>query len=243
MFRISNIRTFEFKLFDMPGILYIVATPIGNLQDITFRAIDALKSADLVLCEDTRVAKVLLDHFGIGKPLLSYHQHSDLEKTLEILEMLAGGKTLALVSDAGTPGISDPGNRLVDEVVKKFGDDVKVVPIPGANAAIAALSVSGFPTDKFIFTGFPPVKNKRKKYFEDLVANEFTAVFYESNFRIIKTLSEIDGLNPDKSRRAVVCRELTKTFESIYRGTVAEVIEMIKKDPLKGEFVAVLEGK
>jgi 16S rRNA (cytidine1402-2'-O)-methyltransferase len=227
----------------MPGILYIVATPIGNLADITSRAIEALKSADLILCEDTRVTKVLLDNYGIAKPLLSYHQHSDAEKTGEILKLLEDGKILALVSDAGTPGISDPGNQLVESAAKKFGDGVKIIPVPGANAAIAALSVSGFPTDKFIFLGFPPAKNKRKKYFEDLLASEFTAVFYESNFRILKTLAEIDDLNPDKSRRIAVCRELTKAFESIYRGTIAEVIAKIKKDPLKGEFVAVLEGK
>jgi 16S rRNA (cytidine1402-2'-O)-methyltransferase len=227
----------------MVGILYIVATPIGNLQDMTLRAVDALKSADLVLCEDTRVTQRLLEYFEIGTPMQSYHQHSDLQKTDYILDLLGEGKTLALVSDAGTPGISDPGNQLVEAAIKKFGDDIKIIPIPGANAAIAALSVSGFPTDKFIFLGFPPAKNKRKKYFDDLLANEFTAVFYESNFRILKTLAEIDALNPDKTRRIVVCRELTKTFESIYRGTIAEAIAKIKKDPLKGEFVAVFEGK
>jgi conserved hypothetical protein TIGR00096 len=227
----------------MTGILYIAATPIGNLGDITVRAVEALKSADLILCEDTRVTKVLLDNYEIAKPMLSYHQHSDAEKTGEILKLLKDGKNLALVSDAGTPGISDPGNRLVEAAVEEFGDSVKIIPVPGANAAIAALSVSGFATDKFMFAGFPPAKNKRKKYFEDLLANEFTAVFYESNFRILKTLSEIDELNPDKTRRIVVCRELTKTFETIYRGTIAEVIAKIKKDPLKGEFVAVLEGR
>jgi len=226
----------------MIGTLYIVATPIGNLQDITFRAVEALKSADLILCEDTRVTKKLLEHFAINKPLQSYHQHSDLEKVDCILSLLEEGKALALVSDAGTPGISDPGNKLIDAVVKKFGADVKIIPIPGANAAISALSVSGFATDKFIFLGFPPVKNKRRKYFEDLLANEYTAVFYESNFRILKTLGEIDELNVNKSRHIVVCRELTKTFESIYRGTIPEVIDKIKKDPLKGEFVAIIEG-
>lgn len=230
----------------MAGTLYIVATPIGNLQDITLRAIEALKGADLILCEDTRVTKNLLDHFGIAKPLLSYHQHSDSEKTIEIMKLLGEGRALALVSDAGTPGISDPGNQLVEAAVKEFGDSVKIIPIPGASAAIAALSVSGFPTDKFVFFGFPPVKNKRRKYFEDLSACRFTAVFYESNFRILKTLNELDLLNELNKlippRRIVVCRELTKTFESIYRGTIGEVIEKIKKDPLKGEFVAVLEG-
>ena len=227
----------------MAGCLYIVATPIGNLQDITLRAVEVMKSADLILCEDTRVTKNLLDHFDIAKSTLSYHQHSDSEKTAEILKLLGEGKVLALVSAAGTPGISDPGNQLVEAVIKEFGDNVKIIPIPGASAAIAALSVSGFPTDKFIFTGFPPVKNKRRKYFEDLLANEFTAVFYESNFRILKTLTEIDELNPDKSRRIVVCRELTKTFETIYRGTISEVAAKIKKDPLKGEFAVALEGK
>ena len=227
----------------MLGILYIIATPIGNLRDITLRAIEVLKDVDSILCEDTRVTKVLLDHFGITKPLLSYHQHSDLEKTAEILKLLAEGKTLALVSDAGTPGISDPGNQLVETAVKEFGGSIKIIPVPGANAAIAALSVSGFATDKFIFTGFPPAKNKRKKYFQDLLANSFTSEYYESNFRILKTLAEIDELNLDKSRQIAVCRELTKTFETIYRGTIAEVIEKIKKDPLKGEFAAVLEGK
>jgi len=226
----------------MAGILYIVATPIGNLGDITLRAIEALKGADLILCEDTRVAQKLLARFEIAKPLQSYHQHSNLQKTEYILEQLSNGKNIALVSDAGTPGISDPGNQLVEAVVAAMGDDAKIMPIPGANAAIAALSVSGFATDKFVFLGFPPVKNKRKKYFQDLLASGHTAVFYESNFRILKTLAEIDELNQDKTRRAVVCRELTKTFESVYRGTVAEVIEKIKKDPLKGEFVGVLDG-
>jgi 16S rRNA (cytidine1402-2'-O)-methyltransferase len=226
------------------GILYIVATPIGNLGDITARAVEALKGANLVLCEDTRVAKKLLEHFGVGAPMQSYHQHSDLQKTDYILGLLGEGKTLALVSDAGTPGISDPGNRLVEAVVKNFGDTVKIIPVPGANAAITALSVSGFPTDKFVFLGFPPAKNKRKRYFEELLASGYAAVFYESNFRILKTLNELNELNLlNAVRRIVVCRELTKTFESIYRGTVSEVIEKIKKDPLKGEFVAVLEGK
>ena len=227
----------------MVGTLYIVATPIGNLDDITARAIKTLESADLILCEDTRVAQKMLARFGIQKPLESYHQHSTLQKTGYILDLLEEGKNLALVSDAGTPGISDPGNRLVEAAVKEFGDSVKIVPVPGANAAMAALSVSGFATDKFMFAGFPPAKNKRKKYFQDLLSCGYTAVFYESNFRILKTLSEIDELDHDKTRRVVVCRELTKTFETIYRGTIPEVVAKIKKDPLKGEFVAVLESK
>jgi 16S rRNA (cytidine1402-2'-O)-methyltransferase len=226
----------------MDGNLYIVATPIGNLNDITFRAVETLKNADLILCEDTRVAQKLLGRFEIQKPLQSYHQHSDLQKTGYIIGLLRDGKNIALVSDAGTPGISDPGNQLVEAVTAALGEGAKIIPIPGANAAIAALSVSGFPTDKFIFLGFPPVKNKRQKYFQDLLAQECTAVFYESNFRILKTLAEIDALNPERNRPVVVCRELTKTFETIYRGTIFEVIEKIKKDPQKGEFVVVFEG-
>ncbi len=225
----------------MPGILYIVATPIGNLNDITYRAIEALKSADLILCEDTRVAQKLLARFEIKKPLQSYHQHSALQKTEHIIGFLREGKTISLVSDAGTPGISDPGNQLVAAAALEEG--VKIIPVPGANAAIAALSVSGFATDRFVFLGFPPAKNKRKKYFEEVLSCDKAAVFYESNFRILKTLSELDELNPDKSRQIVVCRELTKTFETIYRGTIAQVLVKIEKDPLKGEFVAVLEGK
>jgi 16S rRNA (cytidine1402-2'-O)-methyltransferase len=227
----------------MPGIFYIVATPIGNLQDITLRAIEALKGADLILCEDTRVTAKLLEHFNINKPLLSYHQHSNLQKTNHILGLLGEGKILALVSDAGTPGISDPGNKLVEAVVKKFGDGVKITPIPGSNAAVAALSIAGFSADRFVFLGFPPTKKKRKKYFEELLSHEYTTVFYESNFRILKTLDEINELNSDKKRRIVVCRELTKTFETICRGIIPEVIEKIKKSPLKGEFVVVLESK
>jgi len=227
----------------MAGILCIVATPIGNLQDITFRALEALKGADLILCEDTRVTKRLLDHYQIAKPTRSYHQHSGAEKIGAVIELLREGKTLALVSDAGTPGISDPGNFLIQEIIKVLGDEVKIIPIPGPSAAIVALSISGFATDRFVFLGFPPAKNKRQKYFQELLASGYTAVFYESNFRILKTLAEIDELNPDKSRRVVVCRELTKTFESIYRGSILEVIEKIKKDPLKGEFVVVLDHK
>jgi len=226
----------------MPGVLHITATPIGNLGDITLRAVEILKAADLILCEDTRVAKKLLARFDIQTPLESYHQHSTLRKTEHIINRLRQGENIALVSDAGTPGISDPGNRLVQAVVKEFGDEIKIVPIPGANAAIAALSVSGFATDRFVFLGFPPAKNKRQKYFQDLLDCEFAAVVYESNFRVLKTLAEIDKLNPNKSRQIVVCRELTKTFETIYRGTIAQVLEKVKKDPLKGEYVVVLEG-
>jgi len=224
----------------MPAILYIIATPIGNFGDITFRALEALKSVDLILSEDTRVARKLLNHFGVQKPLQSYHQHSGASKTEHIINLLHEGKIIALISDAGTPGISDPGAQIVASAA--LGKNVKIIPIPGPSAVIAALSVCGFPSDKFIFLGFPPAKNKRKKYFQELLSYPYTAVFYESGFRILKTLSEINQLNDNKLRQIVVCRELTKIFETIYRGTVSEVIEQIKKDTQKGEFTTVIEG-
>ena len=227
----------------IPGNLYIIATPIGNLGDITFRAIETLKSVDLVLCEDTRVAKRLLDHFKIERTTESYHQHSSLKKTGHIADLLREGKNLALISDAGTPGISDPGNKLIESLISIFGNDLKVVPVPGPSAVAAALSICGFPSDRFVFVGFPPAKNKRKKFFEGAMAYPFTTVFYESTHRIIRTLEEIGSFEPDKLRRVVVCRELTKQFETIYRGTVAEAANILKKGIIKGEFVFVIEGR
>jgi 16S rRNA (cytidine1402-2'-O)-methyltransferase len=223
------------------GDFYIVATPIGNLSDITFRAIDVLKSVDLILCEDTRKTKILLDRYQIKVPTSSYHQHSKLKKIDYILNLLEQKKNIALVSDAGTPGVSDPGNFLVKEIFLKFGKEVKVIPIPGASAAISALSISGFATDKFIFLGFAPVKNKRKKFFEEIVSSKYPVVFYESPYRIIKTLSELREMNGDLS--IIVCREMTKKFETIYRGKVGDVIEQLKGDKILGEFVVIAEEK
>lgn len=227
----------------MPGNLYIVATPIGNLADMTFRAVETLKSVDLVLCEDTRVAKKLLDHFAIEKTTESYHQHSTLKKTGHIADLLREGKNLALVSDAGTPGISDPGNQLIESLIQVFGTEIKIIPIPGPSAVAAALSICGFGSDRFIFAGFPPAKNKRKKFFEEALAYSFTTVFFESTYRIIRTLEDIEALEPDKSRRIAICRELTKQFETIYRGTVGEALNNLKKGITKGEFVIVIEGR
>jgi len=233
------------------AILYIVATPIGNLQDISQRAIEALKGVDLILCEDTRVAKRLLDHYEIKTPTISYHQHSKIEKEDYIIGLLGEGKNLALISDAGTPGISDPGSKLVEKVIEsqpKAGRplaEVKVVPIPGASAVAAAASVSGFPMDKFIFMGFPPVKKKREKFFEEVIDSKYPVIFYESTYRIIKTLNELKNLQADsynlQPSQVVVCRELTKKFETIYRGKIEEVISAIKKDVIKGEFVIVVD--
>lgn len=218
------------------GKLYIVATPIGNLADMTFRAVETLKGVDLILCEDTRVTKNLLDHFKITTPTMSYHQHSDARRVKEIQQMLADGKNMALVTDAGTPGISDPGNRLVS-VIASGAKQALIIPIPGVSAVVAALSISGFSTDRFTFLGFPPHKNKRQKYFKELTLLENTVVFYESGHRIQKCLGELQTvLQPN--REIVICRELTKKFETIYR-TVAGKLDQISIDE-RGEFVIVI---
>lgn len=216
------------------GILYIVATPIGNLGDITLRALRALKEADVVLCEDTRVTQKLLSHFAIEKPLVSYHQHSRLQKTEQILQLLREGKNLALVSDAGTPGISDPGNELVNQALQ-HSNNLTIVPIPGPSALTVVASIAGFSMDKFVFLGFPPAKKGRKTFFEKVAASEYPVVLYESPYRIVKTLAE---LQPDA--RIVVGRELTKKFETIYRGSAAEVLQQLKKETPRGEFVLII---
>jgi len=221
------------------GRLYVVATPVGNLGDITLRALETLKSVDLILCEDTRVTKNLLDHYQISKPQVSYHQHSDAKKIKEIISLLEEGKNLALVTDAGTPGISDPGNLLIRDLIRN-NNHIEIVPIPGPNAAIAALSISGFPTDKFVFLGFPPHKNKRQRFFKEAAEKEETIVFYESGHRILKCLNELkEYFKPE--RQIVVCRELTKKFETIYRGTIAEVAVRMQDE--RGEFVVVVNKK
>jgi len=224
--------------------LYIIGTPIGNLKDITLRALEVLKEVDLILCEDTRVTKKLLEHCQIKKPLLSYHQHSKLKKVNYILELLKQGKNLALVSDAGTPGISDPGNLLVYEAIERLREKVEIIPIPGPSAATAAASISGFPMDKFLFLGFPPTKRKRKKFFEAVVKSKYPVIFYESPYRIIKSLRDLQLISKtyNLKPKIVVCRELTKKFETIYRGEIEEVIKEIEKDIIKGEFVIIVES-
>ena len=225
--------------------LYIVGTPIGHLKDVTIRALEILEGVDLILCEDTRVTQKLLNHFNIKTRTLSYHQHSKLKKIKYILELLKEGKNLALVSDAGTPGVSDPGNKLVEEVSKSLDDQVKIVPVPGASALTAAASISGFPMDKFLFLGFPPQKRKRKKFFEEVINSKYPVILYESPYRILKTLNEILVINNKLS--VVVCRELTKKFETVYRGTIEEVIEKIRNpkvgEKIKGEFVVIINLK
>lgn len=211
-------------------ILYIVATPIGNLEDITFRAVEILKSVEIIFCEDTRETMKLLAHFGIEKPLVSLHQHSSPEKIARLVEKY---EKMAYVSDAGTPGISDPGNKIAALAVKS---GIRVEPIPGACAAIAALSVSGMPTDRFMFLGYMPHKS-RNKTLKIIKEAEVTVCFYESPHRIVKTLKQLNEIIPN--RQLVVARELTKKFETIYRGSAATILEEVKKMP-KGEFVVVV---
>ena len=222
-------------------MLFIVATPIGNLEDITLRAISILRSADFILAEDTRVTKVLLDKYNIPVKTISYHQHSKFQKIEEIIKLLKEGKDLALVTDAGTPGINDPGNYLVAKVLEQI-PDLKIVPIPGANAAITALSVSGFPSDKFIFLGFPPHKKGRRTFFQRINLLDDTIVFYESKYRILKAMKELQEFSMVGTRPIMITRELTKQFETIYRGTVEEIMLKLNnhKDNLLGEFVVVV---
>lgn len=220
----------------MPN-LYIVATPIGNLEDITFRAIRILREADLILCEDTRQTKKLLNRYEIQTPTMSYHHHSKLDKINRIVDLINEGKNLALVSDAGTPGISDPGNLLIRHLIDN-NIDVKIIPIPGASAVISALSVSGFPTDNFIFLGFVPHKKGRQTFFENLAQEKRTAVFYESCHRIMKTLDSLQKYLPEKE--IAICRELTKIYETIYRGKPEDAAKKITPDQVKGEFVVII---
>jgi 16S rRNA (cytidine1402-2'-O)-methyltransferase len=220
--------------------LFVVATPIGNLQDITLRAIETLKTVDIILCEDTRVTAKLLAHFEIKKPLIAYHQHSDTAVTERIAAELRDGKNLAMVSDAGTPGINDPGGRLIAELSVAV-PEVLVIPIPGANAAITALSASGFPADRFQYWGFVPHKKGRQTFISDLVACEDTVVFYESKYRVIKMLEQLAAV--DDERQLMVARELTKKFETLYRGTATQILESLKSDKTLGEFVVVVGPK
>ena len=217
-----------------PGILYVIATPIGNLEDITLRAIKILQEVDLCLSEDTRKTKILLARYKIEVPLLSLHQYTKPEKIERIIAQLEEGKKMALLSEAGTPGISDPGNQFIEAVVKR--GLIRIVPIPGPCAAIAALSVSGFPSERFCFLGFLPKKKGRQKIISALPQG--TIVFYESPYRIIKTLKEIEQKIGDQE--IVVCREMTKRFEEIYRGKISAVISQIKP---KGEFTIVMQRK
>lgn len=220
--------------------LYIVATPIGNLGDISFRVLEVLKQVSAVATEDTRVTFKLLSHYEIKKPLFAYSYQVNSLKNNRLLNLLRRGQDVALVTDAGTPGISDPGEKIIERVLKELGGEVQIIPIPGPNAALTALSISGFPTDKFLFLGFPPHKKGRQKFFQEIADSPHTVVFYESPHRIIKTLQFLAD-HPDlKAKPLVVARELTKKFESIYRGTAGKILEKYETELIRGELTIVI---
>ncbi|UCD86183.1 MAG: 16S rRNA (cytidine(1402)-2'-O)-methyltransferase [Deltaproteobacteria bacterium] len=221
------------------GTLYIVSTPIGNLEDITLRALRILREVDVVAAEDTRHTRKLLSHYKISTPLTSYFEHNKFRKGSYLLKKLKEGKDIALVSDAGTPGISDPGYHLI-QLARK--NSIRTVPIPGSSAVIAALSVSGLPTDSFVFEGFLPApRGKRKRYLEALKDERRTVVLYESPRRLLATLEDIKSVFG--SRDIVVGRELTKIHEDVLRGTVDEVIGELKGKKIKGEITLIVAGR
>ena len=217
--------------------LYIVSTPIGNLSDITIRALDILKESDLILAEDTRRTSILLNHYNIKeKILISFNEHNNKQKTPYIINELNQNKTISLVSDSGTPGISDPGFYLIREAIK---NNIQVSPIPGPTASIAALISSGFPTDSFIFYGFIPKKEKAKKdFFNKINQSSKTTIVYESPYRLIKTLKIMQEIIPDKE--ICIARELTKKFEEFIRGTAKEIYNKLKDRNIKGEITIII---
>lgn len=222
-----------------PGTLYLVATPIGNLEDITLRALRVLRECDVVAAEDTRRTGQLLRHFHISKPLLTYFQFNEAKRSEEIINRLRRGEKVALVTDAGTPAISDPGERVVRAAL---ASGLRVEPVPGPCALVAALTASGLTTEQFHFIGFLPHKSgQRRKQLERLKAVSGTLVLYESPYRIEKLLTELREIFPE--RQVVLARELTKKFEEFLRGTPAELLEVLKKRSLKGEFVLLVGGQ
>jgi len=222
----------------MTGKLYIVSTPIGNLKDITLRAIETLNEVDFILCEDTRITSILLKHYNIIKHLISFNAVSEKKKIPIVIERLQQSQSYALVSDSGTPAISDPGIRLVSEAVK---NGIEVITIPGATALIAALTISGLPTDSFVFEGFLPQKKGRQKKLGELSEEVRTIVLYESSHRIEKLINELVQYFPE--RYVVICRELTKKFEETWRGYPVELKSMLNQRTIKGEFVVVIASK
>jgi 16S rRNA (cytidine1402-2'-O)-methyltransferase len=219
-----------------PGTLYLVATPIGNLEDITFRALRTLRECDVVAAEDTRRTAQLLQHLGLSKPLLSCFQHNEARRSGEILQRLHAGERVALVTDAGSPGISDPGERLVKAALAA---GFRVEAVPGACALVAALTASGLPTDEFHFVGFLPHKSgQRRRVLEGLKLVPGTLALYESPYRVEKLLAELSEIFPE--REVVLARELTKKFEEFLRGTPAELLTRARQRPFKGEFVVLI---
>jgi len=219
------------------GTLFLVATPIGNLEDITYRAVKVLNSVDLIAAEDTRKTKILLDHYNINKPMTSYYSYNEKARTPQLIEKLLAGQSIALVSDAGTPGISDPAFHIVQQALE---NEISIIPIPGPTAFISALIVSGLPTDRFVFEGFLPLKKGRKTKLESLKLESRTIILYESPHRIRKSLTEIQ--NYFGNRNVVVARELTKKFEEIVRGPIQLVLSELEKKEPRGEYVVIIEG-
>ena len=220
------------------GMLYIVPTPIGNLKDITLRALDVLKEVDLILAEDTRTTSHLLNHYQVTKPISPYHQHNEHKVLQHLIDQLAVGKKMALVTDAGTPGISDPAFLLIRECIK---NDIRIECLPGATAFVPALVNSGIPTNRFVFEGFLPLKKGRQTLLKSLVGEERTMIFYESPMRLVKTLEEFIQFF-GAERQCSVSRELTKMFEENKRGTLKEVCDHFKQKAVKGEIVIVVQG-
>ena len=219
-------------------MIYLIPTPIGNLEDITLRAIRLLKEVDLILAEDTRVSIKLLKHFAIGTPLQSFHMHNEHKKVETVVEQLKNGKTVALISDAGTPGISDPGFLLVREALK---EGVEVQCLPGPTALIPALVQSGIPCERFVFEGFLPPKKGRQTRLEQMAIETRTQVFYESPHKLLKTLEQlVTYFGADRS--VAVVREISKLYESTFRGSAQEGLDFFEAHPPKGEFVIVVEG-
>jgi len=229
------------------SVLRIVATPIGNLEDLTLRALRILKESAFVLCEDTRVTKKLLDHYQIKTPTISYHQHSGEIKAEKILALLRDGRDLALVTDAGTPGISDPGGKLVSLVRSELGRQVLIESVPGVAALTAAVSITGAGFDRFLFLGFLPHKKGRQTMLKEIFSSLYPTIVYESKHRIIKLLEELTKMSSDKKSplNVAVARELTKLHESFYQGSPAEILAELQKDAnnLKGEFVVLINKK
>ncbi|MFZ6015116.1 MAG: 16S rRNA (cytidine(1402)-2'-O)-methyltransferase [Patescibacteria group bacterium] len=224
-------------------MLHIVATPIGNLSDISNRGLDTLKSADLIVCEDTRVTRKLLDFYEIKKPVQSLHHHSNDAKIKSIIKDLRADKNIAYVSDAGTPGVNDPGGKLVAAALQ---ENLMVSPIPGPSALTAAISVCGFPMEQFVYLGFAPAKKSRQTFFKDVMERDEASVFFESTHRLLKTLEslfEIVQGTMNEVRPVCVAREMTKIHETIYRGTAEKVLIDIKNSSVKGESVIIVAPK
>jgi 16S rRNA (cytidine1402-2'-O)-methyltransferase len=227
----------DFK--SLKGTLYLVSTPIGNLEDITLRALRVLKEADVVAAEDTRHSLKLLNHFGISKPMVSYWGEKEKTKSEEVLKILLGGESVALVSDAGTPGISDPGAVLVG---KALDEGVEVVPVPGPSALVTALSISGLSTEEFTYIGFLPSKRgQRQRKLGDLSLEPRTLVFFESPHRVVDTLIDMEKMLGN--RKTALIKELTKLYEAVYRGGLSEILDTLEDETIAGEYVIIVEGK